>query len=133
MVQAEAELPHAEIQEQTQGHDDGRHDVHPSMLEGACVCLHRDDWVVIELGENELVARVTEILDDPFHLVADALNLVVGLIAEEHLHGIRHTDQTMLTGIDRHFVGDAVEGNGVSAIVRIVDDDLLAEDMPLLA
>ena len=88
---------------------------------------------MVELGEHELVARVRKVVDDSLHLVADTLYLVVGLVAEKHLHGVGHAQEAVVAGIGGHLLTDAVESRGVGLVVGVADDDLLAEDVALLA
>ena len=132
-VQSQAELPHAQVEEDAQGKHDGSHYVHPLALEWSRVGLHGDDGIVVQFGKHHFVARVRQVVDDSFHLLADTFYLVVRLIAEEHLHRIGHTHETMLMGIGGDLFGDAVELNGIFPILGFADDNLLSEDVTLLA
>ena len=87
-VQADTEAPHAEIEEQSQRHDDKGHDVEPPPLKRPGVRLDGQHGIVGEMRDDVFVACVAQVFYHRLELVADTLNLIVRLVFEEHLDDI---------------------------------------------
>ena len=88
-VEPEPEAPHAQIEEDTYGHDDKRGYVHPAMLERTRVRLDGKNRILVQIGQHDIVPRITQIGYNLLQVFVDAFYLVIGCISEENLYDIR--------------------------------------------
>ena len=75
--QAQAETPHAEVEEQSEGHDGCRRDVHPFVVERSGVSLHREHRVTVEKSNELAVFRVGKVFYYLLQAVVYPFDLVV--------------------------------------------------------
>ena len=98
--QTQSVAPHTEVEHQTERHDNRRHNVEPTTLEGACVRLDRHYRVGTKVVDDSAVARIAEILDNRLKLFVDSLYLVVGFVLEEHLNPIGCMTQAVVLRVE---------------------------------
>ena len=88
-----------------------------------------EDGVFVQLCHDDLITCVRQIFDDSFQFLADAFNLVVGLVAEEHFDNVRRRLQVVCYRICFDVSGQLLEDFCIALIGWILDDDFLAGDM----
>ena len=93
--------------------------------------LDGEDGVAVEGREDDAVARVAQVFDDLFHLLADVLYLVVGLVVEERLDEVRKLLQFVYLIIYSDVAVQLLQRCGIFPVFRIFNDYFLAEDVAL--
>ena len=88
--------------------------------------LHGQYGIAVQYGHDELVARVAQVFDDGFEFVADVLNDMVGMIAEEHLDYVRRRFEAARLRIFGDLSVQQPELGGITAVGRVVQDYFLA-------
>ena len=128
-VEPDSESPHSQVEYDAHRHDDGCEDVEPLAFEWAGMSLRSEDRVEVEIVKDDLVPGIGQILYHVFKLIADAFNLVVGLVFEEHIDEVWKFLQLVYLIIYLDIAVELFQSLCIFCIFRLFDDDLLAEDM----
>lgn len=131
--EAEAEVPHAQPEHQPDGQEEARRDVPCLVVERRGMRIGIEDGQVVQFGQHTRVAAVREFLDECFHLFVDGLHVAVGHVAEEDAHVVGRHEQLCLCQVIRAGLAQLAEAPGHCGVVRVVDDDFLAEDVAVRA
>ena len=130
-VEPDSEADHAEIEENAQRQYQSCDDIHPLAAERTCMGANGNDGVVVELGEDQFILRITQVFDSYLERLVQFLDLLIVAGMEEHLDGVWPQIQLMMLAVCFDLQVYIHQQVGTHMIIRILNDDLLAGDMPL--
>ena len=88
-----------------------------------------DDGIFVDIGEDDVVAAIVELVDEGFESFAQLRGMMVLPFAEEDFYVVRDASQMHLSSAECAEVRELGESGGECRIVGIVQDDFFAVEL----